>query len=159
MSRRHLIFCALKYLAGATVIFWAAPGLAENSEALADLTGLANSFFGILFIAAMTSLPESVAAIAAFRIGALDLAIGNIFGSNRFNLFALAILDVASPVPLVTVAAPVHLLTAVASIVTTAVAILSLLYRAERRFWLIEPDAVVLILLVFGALYLVYART
>lgn len=51
-------------------------------------------FFGTLFIAAATSLPEVVVSIAAIRLGTIDLAIGNIFGSNIFNISILALDDI-----------------------------------------------------------------
>jgi cation:H+ antiporter len=42
-----------------------------------------------------TSLPELVAATAAVRLGAFDLAVGNLFGSNAFNMAAFFFVDVA----------------------------------------------------------------
>jgi hypothetical protein len=38
----------------------------------------------------------------------------------------------------------------------TCVAVLGLLYRAEKRYWLVEPDAALMVLLIVGALALVY---
>jgi Ca2+/Na+ antiporter len=40
---------------------------------------------GNLFLAISTSLPEVVVSLAAVRLGALDLAVGNVLGSNLFN--------------------------------------------------------------------------
>ena len=44
-------------------------------------------------------------------------------------------------------------------IVVSAVAVLGLLYRAKKRYWIIEPDALLVILLVIGSLILVYDAT
>ena len=49
-----------------------------------------------------------------------------------------------------------HSVTAGAVILVTALAVVTLLYRPEKRFLLIEPDAVLLAALIFGALWLVY---
>jgi cation:H+ antiporter len=49
---------------------------------------------GSLFVAITTSLPEIVVSLAAVRIGALDLGIGNVLGSNLFNLLILGLDDV-----------------------------------------------------------------
>ena len=61
---------------------------------LARQTGLGEAFVGTLFIAISTSLPEIVVSLAAVRIGALDLGIGNVLGSNLFNLLILGLDDV-----------------------------------------------------------------
>jgi cation:H+ antiporter len=53
---------------------------------LASTTGLSRSFVGNLFLALTTSLPEIAASLAAIRLGAIDLAIGNVLGSNLFNI-------------------------------------------------------------------------
>ncbi len=57
-------------------------------------TGLGEAFVGSLFIAITTSLPEIVVSLAAVRIGAVDLGIGNVLGSNLFNLLILGLDDV-----------------------------------------------------------------
>lgn len=60
---------------------------------LARQTGLGQAFVGSLFVAITTSLPEIVVSLAAVRIGALDLGIGNVLGSNLFNLLILGLDD------------------------------------------------------------------
>ncbi len=44
-------------------------------------------------MAVVTSLPELVTTLAAIKIGAEDMAIGNLFGSNLFNMFAIGLTD------------------------------------------------------------------
>ena len=51
-------------------------------------------------MAITTSLPELVASIAAVRLGAFDLAIGNTFGSNAFNMVLFVPLDAFHEGPL-----------------------------------------------------------
>jgi hypothetical protein len=65
-------------------------------------------------------------------------------------------LDAAHPGSLFAAAAPIHAVTALAVITATAVAVLGQLYRVERRLPLFEPDAWLVLLIVFGALGLVY---
>ena len=60
--------------------------LAAIGEQVAEVTGLSQSFIGALLLAAATSLPEVVTAVAAVRLNAVDLAVSNVFGSNLFNL-------------------------------------------------------------------------
>ena len=144
------------YLVAATAIFLAAPQLSRSAEQLAESTGLGDSFFGTVFVALVTTLPEAVTTLAAIRLGRIDMAVGNIFGSNAFNMVILLVADFATPGALLSQVSKSHAVTAVAVIFVTAVATLSLLYRAEKRWWIIEPDAALVILLVLGAMYLVY---
>jgi cation:H+ antiporter len=144
------------YLASAGVILVAAPYLAEAAGEIADRSGLGKTFVGTTLVAFCTSLPELVATIAAVRMGAFDLAIGNIFGSNTFNMTLLAPLDLVHAGPILAAVSPVHAVTACATILVTAVAVMGQLYQVEKRVLLLEPDAVLVILLVFAALGLIY---
>lgn len=54
---------------------------------------ITDSFVGMILIAVATSLPELVVTISAARIGATDLAVGNILGSNIFNMAILGLSD------------------------------------------------------------------
>ncbi len=71
----------------------------DNSVALAKLLGLSEKVIGLTLVAAGTSLPElATSAVAAYKKRS-DLAIGNIIGSNIFNiLFVLGITSLISPV-------------------------------------------------------------
>ncbi|MCK7514287.1 MAG: hypothetical protein MZV70_66565 [Desulfobacterales bacterium] len=64
------------------------------AERIAEMTGLGQTFVGNIFVAIATSLPELTVSIAALRIGAVDMAVGNIFGSNLFNMLILAVQDI-----------------------------------------------------------------
>ena len=62
-------------------------GLAQSADEIALQTGLGRTFVGSIFLALVTSLPEMVVSLSALKMGAFDLAIGNIFGSNMTNMF------------------------------------------------------------------------
>ena len=155
-ASRPLALSILGFIAATVVIFFVAPMLAEKADMLAEVTGLGRTFIGTLLVAAVTSLPEAVSTIAAVRLGAADMAIANIFGSNAFNMVIFASLDFATERSLLNVISETHAITAVCVLVITAVGLLSILYRAEKRLWLVEPDAALIAVLVIGALYLVY---
>ncbi len=138
------------------VIFLVAPALASRADTIAEVTGLGETFIGTLLVAAVTSLPEAVSTVAAVRLGAVDMAIANIFGSNAFNMVIFAVLDIATPTSLLYTVSETHAITGACVLIATAVGLLSILYRAEKRWWLIEPDAGLIALLVLAALYLVY---
>ena len=63
------------------------------SDQLAEATGWGHSFVGALFIALVTSLPELVVCWTSVRLASVDMAMGNILGSNIFNLMILFIAD------------------------------------------------------------------
>lgn len=147
---------AAGFAAATAVILVASPFLARAADDIAEQTGLGRSFVGTVLLALSTTLPELVASITAVRLGAFDLALGNVFGSNAFNILLIAILDIAQDGPLLGVVAPVHAVTGVAVILVTSVAILGQLYRIESRISLVEPDAVLVAALVLGAMGLAY---
>lgn len=138
------------------VIFITAPWLATTADDLAERTGLGGTFVGTTLVALSTSLPELVTTLTAVRIGARDLAIGNILGSNSFNTAILPIVDAFYAGSLLNDVELTHAVTAASVIIVTSVAVMGLLYRAEKRIWLLEPDAVLVILMIFSALGLVY---
>lgn len=106
------------------------------ADEMATIMGWHRTFVGTLFVALATSLPELAVTVSAVRIGALDMAIGNLFGSNLFNLFIVAIDDLAySHGPLLAVVSPMHLLSALTAIMMTGVAIVGLLYRPRYRIF------------------------
>jgi cation:H+ antiporter len=145
------------YAAATIAILVAAPLVASASEGLAEATGLGGTFVGTTLVAFATSSPEIVTTLAAVRAGAFDLAVGNIFGSNTFNMTILLAGDFFYDGSILDAASPTHAFTAACVIIVTAVATLALLYRAEKRYWLIEPDALLVIVLVLGSLGLVYS--
>jgi cation:H+ antiporter len=137
-------------------ILVAAPFVAKSAGRIAELSGLGNTFVGTTLVAFSTSLPELVATIAAVRMKAFDLALGNIFGSNAFNMVLLVPLDLAHRGPLLAAVSQTHILTALAAILATAIAVLGQLYKVEKRIRFVEPDAVLVITIILGSLALIY---
>ncbi len=101
---------------------------------LARLMGWTHSFVGTLFIAFATTVPELATTWGAVRIGALDMALGNLLGSNLFDVLILAIDDMAYVAgPIYARVSPVHAASAFAACVMSAVVIVSLASRPTRR--------------------------
>ncbi len=74
------------YSIASVFIIGAAVWLALVGDEIAEVTGWSVTFVGTLFLAAVTSAPEVVVSIAALRIGAADMAVANMVGSNLFNM-------------------------------------------------------------------------
>ena len=153
---RALTGPAIAFTAAAAVLFVAGPRLAHTADSLAEQSGLGRTFVGTTLVALTTSLPELVASVAAVRMGAFDLAIGNTFGSNAFNMVLFVPLDAFHEGPLFAAVSPAHAVTALAVIVATAIAVLGQLYHEDRRIPVFEPDAVLVLLVVIGALVMAY---
>jgi cation:H+ antiporter len=125
---------ALHYGLAAIVVVGAGVALPFVAKALATQMGWSQSFVGTIFVAFATSLPEVVVTIAAVRIGAIDMAIGNLFGSNLFNILILVVDDIAYlQGPLLSDISPVHAMSALSALMMTGVAIAGLLYRPRTR--------------------------
>ena len=77
----------------AAVIVLAAIQLARYGDVIALRTRLGGLFVGTLLIAGATSLPEMLTTVSSINQGVPDLAAGNLLGSNMFNMFVLALLD------------------------------------------------------------------
>jgi cation:H+ antiporter len=144
------------YLMSAGLIFVAAPILARSADRLAELTGLGSTFFGTVFLPFSTTLPELVAGLTAVRMRAFALVVGNVFGSIAFNLLLLAPIDLAYDGSLMAVASQAHVVTCFAAILVIAITVMGQLYHAEQRISFIEPDALLIIVLVFAAFGLIY---
>lgn len=150
---------ALGYLLNAVVIVAAAAWLPFLGDRLAASTGLGRTFFGAVFIAMTTSLPEMVVSIAALRIGAADMAVANLFGSNMFNIFILAVDDVFyTKGPLLADVSPTHVVTGLAAVLMSGIAIVSLTFRLEKKTALrLGWDAIALMVGYGVNIYLLYA--
>ncbi len=123
-----------RYFAAAAVILAAGAWLPFVGSELADLMGWNKTFVGTLFVAGATSLPELVVTLAAMRIGALDMAIAGLLGSNLFDILILAIDDMFyTPGPILAQVSPTHAVSAFSAVVMTGVFIVGLQYRPKSK--------------------------
>lgn len=140
------------YLLHAFIVIGAALFLPYFGEHIASYSGLGNSFFGTVFMAAATSLPELVVSFAALKMGSIDMAVGNLLGSNVFNIFILGIDDVFyREGSLFSNISPTHLLSVFITIIMTAVAGLGLLFKPKKKqVWLLSVDTFIIVILFFS---------
>lgn len=123
-----------RFSLAALVVLVTGSWLPELADGLAQALGLSRSFIATVFMAVVTTLPEMAVTLGALRLGALDMGIGNLLGSNLFNATILAV-DDAFYVrgPLLAAAAPVHAGTAVTALVMTGLVIIGLVMRPQGR--------------------------
>jgi len=135
------------------------PWMVSASARIAEITGLGTTFVGTTLVAIVTSLPEMVTTITAVRLGAADMAIGNLFGSNFFNMFALGLTDVFYlQGRFLGVIDPAFLLVGMLGLLMTGLGLIGNLARLERRVFFLELDAMALIVVYIAGLWLLYSR-
>lgn len=148
----------IKYISNAIVLMAAAMALPYFGKQLSEISGLGESFFGTLFIAASTSLPEVVVSIAAIRMGTIDLAIGNIFGSNIFNIFILTIDDALyTKGPIFLFTSPNHIIPVLGTIIITAIGIIGIIFKEEKK-WKLAIDTAMIMFVYWLMISLLYYK-
>ncbi len=128
LRKTLVLFCiAAVFIIGAGI--W----LATIGDEIAHKTGWGQSFVGSLFLAFTTTLPEITVSFTLMRIGATDMAIANIIGSNLFNLSIIPIIDIIySKGPILAEISESHLVTAAVVFSMTLLLITALMFRPGR---------------------------
>ena len=153
-----LRYALIGFALASAVLVAASPFLVSSSSAIAEITGLGMGFVGSVLVALITSLPELIAVIAAVRIGAYDMAVGNLFGSNVFNMFALGFTDVFyTQGRFLGAIDPKFALVGLLGLLLTCLGLIGNQARLERRIWLVEIDALLLVVGYFVGVWLLYS--
>lgn len=103
-AKKHNIWVLLLMtVGGLAAIVYGSDVTVDNAVDIASAFGMSDSLIGLTVIAFGTSLPELITSITAARKGNADIAIGNIVGSNIFNiLFVLGITSYITTIPVET---------------------------------------------------------
>lgn len=146
-----------KSVAAGLAILVAGVLLAEVGATVAEETGLGSGLVGFVLIGLTTSLPEISSMVGAARLKRYELAIGDIFGTNLFDLLLIPIADLAFRGPLLGVAGRFEVLAATLGIVLTAIYVVGLLDRRSSNIFRVGYDSFVVIVVYFGGLVLLNA--
>jgi cation:H+ antiporter len=149
MQRVYIIFSV-----SAVFIIGAGIWLATIGDEIALVTGWGQSFVGGLLLAFTTTLPEITVSFTAMRIGAIDMAVANLIGSNLFNLTIVSIIDlIYSKGPILAEVSQSHLVVAAAVLLMTILFIVGLRIR-PRRFYRLNWLNISLVVLFVASAYL-----
>ncbi len=119
-------------IVGLVLIVWGSNLTVDAATAIAKILGLSERFIGLTIVALGTSLPELFTSVIAAKKGNADIAIGNIVGSNIFNiLFVVGLSSVIIPVPF---ASGFVFDTAIAALAGVMLLLCSLKGRTLRRW-------------------------
>jgi len=109
--------------------------LATIGDEIAMFTGWGESFVGSFFLAFSTTLPELTVSFAAMSIGATDLAVASMIGSNLFNMTIVPVDDLLYlKGPVLAAVSEGHLITALSVIIMTLLFIIGLRFKPRRFF-------------------------
>ena len=143
----------------AVILVAVVPLLVSASTEIATITGLGTGFVGTALLSLVTSLPELLAALAAMRINAYDMAVGNLFGSSVFNMLALGVADFFYLDGRFLGAIDDNfVLVGLLGLLLTNMALVGNLARVERKFLFIEVDTIATIIVYLLGMYLLYIR-
>jgi cation:H+ antiporter len=143
--------------AAGAVILVAGFLLARTGNALSMQTGLGGSFFGVVFLALATSLPEWSTVIAAVRLGRHEMAIADVFGTNLFNITIIVLVDVLHPGPPVMLEAGRFAgFAALLALALTALFILGMLERRNRTVLRMGFDSIAVLAAYAGGVVVLY---
>ncbi|GAB4274870.1 MAG: sodium:calcium antiporter [Candidatus Promineifilaceae bacterium] len=147
------------FVAMAAILMLVVPQLVKTSSEIATLTGLGTGFVGTAMLSIVTSLPELLAALAAMRMNAYDMAVGNLLGSSVFNMLGLGVADFFYlDGRFLGAIDPNFALVALLGMLLLNMALVGNLARVERRFWFVELDTAAIIVVYFLSMYLLFLK-
>ena len=149
----HLWKLWIRFTCYGTVVALAGWSLAQLAIPLGENAGLSHGIVGGIFTAVSTSIPELVVAITAVRMGALNLAVGDIIGGNAFDTLFIAASDIAyREGPIYADLSSTEQFWLANSMLMTSVLLMGLIYRERHGPGNIGLESVALLVLYFGGL-------
>ncbi|WP_345990494.1 sodium:calcium antiporter [Sulfurimonas sp. HSL1-2] len=145
----------VRFLIYSSVVAAAGWFLAQLAVPIVQNSGLSYGIVGGIFTAVSTSIPELVVAVTAVRMGALNLAVGDIIGGNAFDTLFIAASDVAyREGPIYAAVSGAEVFWLADALVMTGVVMMGLLYRQRHGPGNIGLESTMLLLLYFGGVAL-----
>ncbi len=141
----------------ALVIISAGFALAQSGAALAERTGLGTSFFGAVFLAASTSLPEASTILAAVRLRQYEMAISDAIGTNLFNVTILVLIDALHPGdPVLPSGGRFAAFAALLALILTATFLVGMLERRDRTVLRMGIDSAIVLVTYCAGVVVMY---
>ena len=145
---RFLLYAGITAIAGYVI--------GEASLALVEKTPLSESAVGTIFAAIANSLPELVTAIAAVRIGAVNLAVGDVIGGNAFEVMFLSAADMVYDGSIYEAMTEQDVTTGLVALLMTGVLLLGMLRREKSGIGGIGFESALVLALYASSLVLIF---
>ncbi len=125
----------LLFIFTSAIIVVAGHRMTIYGDVIGDRSPLGYTWVGTILLASVTSLPELVTAFTVSTLGEADIVIGNIFGSNNFNMLIIFIIDIILIVPILNRVEKSHSVNGIFAIILSQIVMFSLAFQ-----WLIGRD-------------------
>jgi cation:H+ antiporter len=143
------------FLAASAVTLVAGVFLEQTGNELADRMGMNGVVFGATILAAVTALPEISSGLEAVRLGAVELAMSDIYGGNAVQLTFFLLADLLAGDPVLATASPESLWLGALGAIVTGIFAYGLLVRLDRKQVGLGRDSLLALLIyIIGVLLL-----
>jgi cation:H+ antiporter len=153
-AKRSTALVAAVFGCASAITLAAGVTLQSSGNELADRMGIQGAVFGATVLAAATALPEISSGIAAVRLGDHQLAMGDIFGGNSFQLTLFLLADILAGTPVIVAAQGSDVWLGAAGLLMTGVAAAAVIARPQRTFLRLGIDSIGLIVIYAGVVAL-----
>lgn len=148
------------FTAAAVVLGLVCPFMVRAAEQISEVTGLGTSFVGSSLVALVTSLPEMVTSISAISIGAADMALGNLFGSNMFNMFGIGVADIFyTKGRFMSTVDNSFIVVGMLGVLLTSFGLLGNIVKFRRIGKIMDTDSLIMTLMYFGGMYILFVMS
>jgi cation:H+ antiporter len=160
-------FIWIQFLLCVAIIFYAGMKLSFLGDVISEKLKVGKTWVGVTFLAIATSLPELVTSSSAAKIGAADIAIGNLLGSNLFNLLIIAMISIITIKRFKKInPSKTHIISGAMGIMLMAITALSLIFHTltqsksilNEEHFLIGIDSFVIIIVFFVGMRFLFRR-
>lgn len=140
----------------AIITVLAAIELSNSADILSKKTSLGGFLVGTLLLGGATSLPELTTSISSIVINNPDIAVGNLLGSNMFNIFIIACFDLYyRKKRLFELASPGHMYTAGLGLTLSAMTLVALLQKSEYTVLWVGADSLLIVFIYSAGMYVI----
>ena len=147
----------IKFIIAAILVVASGFRLAKLGGDIVTQTSLNDSFVGLVFLAVATSLPELIVSWSAVKHGSIDMAIGNVLGSNFFDTAIIPITDVFYRSNQIMADLNIsHIFTITLCMIMTAIIISGLIYRSKKSIFKIGWDVFFMLIIIIVSIALFY---
>jgi cation:H+ antiporter len=146
-----------KFIIAAILVVISGFKLAELGGEIVTQTNLSDSFVGLVFLAVATSLPELIVSWSAVKHGSIDMAIGNVLGSNFFDTAIIPITDIFYRSNQIMSDLNIsHIFTITLCMILTAIIISGLIYRSKKSILKVGWDVFFMVIIVIISIAFFY---
>lgn len=147
----------IKFIIAAILVIVSGFRLAELGGEIVTHTSLNDSFVGLVFLAMATSLPELIVSWSAVKRGSIDMAIGNILGSNFFDTAIIPITDIFYRSNQIMADLNIsHIFTISLCMIMTAIIISGLIYRSKKSILKLGWDVFFMVIIIIISIVFFY---